>query len=803
MSNTTQSPDLSEVKQSKDKQIDLVLEWKAEFSMRMKLLSKSTKQTFTFADAVNKTDLHTSRDLCFLETLRFLNKNPLQNNDYVKYVSCYIKEGRKLDLKYFRNNVDKLNDYYTKADEKIAEGIHYNPFNLLSYRNYVLYMVLKLRGEYLKSDDNLFNVKYIDNREYNPLSKTPSVMRGELPFDVKEYDIKRAYPTFIDIELNTNHRENIYDKIDKRTFAILLNSNIEEPKNKIDSLRNQLSVVYGNDAEKVLTNERFNKKGKAFLNFSSYEKKYINQFVKKNELVNYVRLHDGIFVLKNIECKNLKFDIVEFTIKECIKPPIENENVNFYSFNGLGEVVTSRVMYANFFVQEKFKRISTPDDKIQLLVDTNNVIDFFNHKTDIVSFLESNINECKHETELVRETIARECNSLIYQSYTLISPTELKYYSDNKNSFGLPFKNGFFYFDDNTFKIKRKEYSDVEGFFSPHKIQTREFEYTDEIGMFEEFLVRAVLNADNDTIVNENDDTKLRTLLEFSKMIGYLCHSHKSQINNPCVILTDENANDENRNGRRGKTLIYKAINEVKTTMLKGGNEFDAGYTHVFADLQRKHKVYAIDDVPAGFKYDDLYTNILGAINCQRKGSIAELIPFEETPKFMITSNWVVRYDEKNASTNKRFLEYKFTNYYNQYHSPKDDFKCEFFTDWDAKEWNRFYSFIFNCVSNYIQFGIKQISYDKKRDNYLVAFDNNSMSEEFERIINDLIELRVSFSVNDFLKKYQEFDNPMRNERFFNHKNLKKLIDTWFNEQIRQGKSLEWSYSPREKKWIK
>jgi hypothetical protein len=803
MSNTTQSPDLLRISQDKYKQNDLIFEWKAEFSIRMKLLSKSTKQTFTFADAVNKNDFHTKRDLCFLETFRFLNKNPLQNNDYYKYVSCYIKEGKKLDLKYFRNNVDKLNDYYTKVDENKAKGIHYNPFNLVSYKNYVLYMVLKLRGQYIKSDDILFNVEYIDNREYNPLSKIPSVMRGELPFKVKEYDIKRAYPTFIDIELKTNYRDIVYDKIDKRTFAILLNSNRENPKNKIDSLQNQLSLVYGNDAEKVLTDERFNKKGKAFLDFSSYEKKYINQFVKKNELVNYVRLHDGIYVFYDIECINLKFDLVEFAVKECIKPPIENETINFYSFDAFGEVITSRVMYANFFIQEKFKRISTPDDKIQLLVDTNNVIDFFNHKTDIVSFLESNINECKQETELVKETIARECNSVIYQSYTLIPPTELKYYSDTKNSFGLPFKNGFFYFDDDTFEIKRKHYSEVEGFFSPHKIQTREFEYTDEIGMFEEFLVRAVLNADNDTIVNENDDNKLKTFFEFVKMIGYLCHSHKSQINNPCIILTDENANDENRNGRRGKTLIYKAINEVKTTMLKGGNEFDPGYTHVFADLYKKHKVYAIDDVPAGFKYDDLYTNILGGINCQRKGLTAELIPFEETPKFMITSNWVFRYDEKNASTNKRFLEYKFTNYYNQHHSPKDDFNCEFFTDWDYQEWNRFYSFIFKCVSNYIQFGINQISYDKKRDNYLVAFDNNSMSEEFERIIEDLINIRVSFSVNDFLKKYQEFENPMRNERFFNHKNVKKLIDTWFNEQIRQGKSLEWSYSPREKKWIK
>ena len=39
--------------------------------------------------------------------------------------------------------------------------------------------------------------------------------------------------------------------------------------------------------------------------------------------------------------------------------------------------------------------------------------------------------------------------------------------------------------------------------------------------------------------------------------------------------------------------------------------------------------IYIIDDVPAGFKYDDLYTCILGSINAQKKGMKAELINFD------------------------------------------------------------------------------------------------------------------------------------------------------------------------------
>jgi len=80
----------------------------------------------------------------------------------------------------------------------------------------------------------------------------------------------------------------------------------------------------------------------------------------------------------------------------------------------------------------------------------------------------------------------------------------------------------------------------------------------------------------------------------------------------------------------------------------------------------------------------------------------------------VITTNWVVRYNEKNASTNRRFLEYKFLDYYNQHHTPKDDFKCTFFEDWNPDEWNRFYNLMFIAVTFYLKFGVKDIAVGEK-----------------------------------------------------------------------------------------
>jgi hypothetical protein len=284
-------------------------------------------------------------------------------------------------------------------------------------------------------------------------------------------------------------------------------------------------------------------------------------------------------------------------------------------------------------------------------------------------------------------------------------------------------------------------------------------------------------------------------------MFGYLCHNYKDATKNPCIVLTDMDADDETRNGRRGKTLISKAVQEVQESIIKGGKEFDSGYTHVFADLDKKHNVYIIDDVPAGFKYDDLYTNILGDISCQRKGLKAEAIQFKDAPKFAITSNWVVPYDEKNASTNGRFIEYKFTNYYTTTHTPKDEFNCTFFQDWNADEWDRFYSFVFRCVKLFLQKGIIKTEYNKTGDNYKAYFNNDAVYSEFERIISILI-MNDNFNVSEFLSLYIDIFNPLRFEKMFTTKNTKKLIDAWAGKFNIENKDFYFEYTNR-RKWVK
>ena len=234
----------------------------------------------------------------------------------------------------------------------------------------------------------------------------------------------------------------------------------------------------------------------------------------------------------------------------------------------------------------------------------------------------------------------------------------------------------------------------------------------------------------------------------------------------------------------------------MRPTILKGGNEFKPDYNHNFADLDNSRRIYILDDVQAGFNYDALYTNIIGDISCQLKGTKAKSIPFAQAPKFIITTNWAVRYNEEDTSTCRRFLEYKFTTYFNIENTPNRVFGHNLFQDWSANEWNLFYNFVFYCVEIFLENGLVKIQYDKTDDNFRANFNNDAVLDEFNRLFSNVSTNIDGFTVSSFLRAYNHFDNPLRHEKFFSKNNVKNLIDTYIKHH-----NLNFKYVTRSRKW--
>jgi hypothetical protein len=378
--------------------------WKDEFIERIRVATKSKKQDFNYTDSLKYSQpIRTDFDKLMIEYLRFVSNDPLSKNDLYKYVNSYIN-GKKLNDKYFRHDLEILKYYYDKADKNKV----YNPFHKKQYEKYVLFMMLKFSEHYKSEFDTLFNIIYKEGREYNPLSSCPAHIRAELPIIVKEYDISRAYPTFIFIELKMTAFD-VYELIDKKTFNRLLNTHSGTKGATIEQVRDELRPIFGDRVNEVITEERFYNQGRMFRDLVKYEESYIRQFVEANELKTYVRLHDGIVVLPNVKCEVLQFGEVIFKEKQFVRPQIINDIINFYDdFNN-----TSAPQYKRFFEQEKFMRITREGyDQLTIYKNENRIVSPINHKTDIVPFLKENINELVDDNMEIK--IARESKTIPY-----------------------------------------------------------------------------------------------------------------------------------------------------------------------------------------------------------------------------------------------------------------------------------------------------------------------------------------------------------------------------------------------------
>ena len=79
----------------------------------------------------------------------------------------------------------------------------------------------------------------------------------------------------------------------------------------------------------------------------------------------------------------------------------------------------------------------------------------------------------------------------------------------------------------------------------------------------------------------ENYDIKA-----YCSAIGYATNGFKDMTVNKAIIFSDDGADGTKTKGRRGKSLIMKALKKFRLSISNSGNEFDPNYRHKFANLK-------------------------------------------------------------------------------------------------------------------------------------------------------------------------------------------------------------------------
>jgi len=452
-------------------------------------------------------------------------------------------------------------------------------------------------------------------------------------------------------------------------------------------------------------------------------------------------------------------------------------------------------LLSKFLEENNFVRISIPGvDQLNIYHIDKKVLKVFN-KTDTVNFLTSKLKGSKNEG-VISNFIFRE-RQAIKDIFQLIPGVDYDLQRDTESEVYLSFRNGVAKVTKAGVEMLDFENEELK-YFAEVESQKHDFKIPDfqnrTVGNFEKFILYAIIGK----VATYDELTKAekRDVKAFYSMIGYLISNYKNPTQTPAIIFSDLFADGVNRIGRRGKTILARAINIFKYAMKRGGLEFDPTYRHVFSTLTEIIKLVIIDDVKAGFNYDGLYTQISGDITSEKKGIHAVEISFKDAPKFVITTNWVVRYDKTADSTNDRFKEYKFSHFWNIGNKPVDFFNERFFETWNNDEWQLFFEFMISCVIIFLTDGLQEIIYSKEDDNFNAYFSNDVILEEFERIMEKMKELLNDngfFTTTNFLDVHYEKFNF--NKSFFDRNNVKNYIFCYSDKYklgIKQNNRKQW-----------
>jgi hypothetical protein len=301
-------------------------------------------------------------------------------------------------------------------------------------------------------------------------------------------------------------------------------------------------------------------------------------------------------------------------------------------------------------------------------------------------------------------------------------------------------------------KIETKDYSSLNGIIWKTQIIQRDFRRVEAGGIksdYELFLRNVV----------QGDETRFNSL---KSVIGYLLHDYKNPTEARAIVLNDEKIS-ENPNGRTGKSIIGKALQKIrKSSRIDGKNfKFDR---FAFQQIDLDTKIMDFNDVNKNFDFEKLFSIVTDNLDVEKKNLPSFSMPFEDSPKIIISTNYTLK--GEGASYKARMFELEFSDFYNEEHTPVDDFKKIFFDEWDENDWSLFDNFMVECVQYYLQNGlleIKSINLKKRKlmDNTIPSF------VEFMEKRNLGFNIRHAKDplYMDFIKQFGDF-SPLRKNTF-------------------------------------
>jgi hypothetical protein len=248
------------------------------------------------------------------------------------------------------------------------------------------------------------------------------------------------------------------------------------------------------------------------------------------------------------------------------------------------------------------------------------------------------------------------------------------------------------------------------------KLDTKE-QYDNEVEQIKKDRIQ--YQKDHKFMIDEAGLTKDEIQIQKEHLInkifafGYLLHKKKVDDKAWCVFAMDNNVSHvSDSDGGTGKSLVYdKGIRSVLlSNMYKAGRDKEMlKNKHLYEGVDMYTDYVLYDDLDQHFPFGGVFSEITGDLPVNPKFGKQYVLPYSQSPKFAMTSNFGV-FNGAEGSTDRRILYTEFSDYYHHKgkkdelaHKPKSDYNGKMlFSQFDKNEWNDFYNFAAESIKFFL-----------------------------------------------------------------------------------------------------
>ena len=637
---------------------------------RNELKSKLPYVTFcgTFTSRSNS-NLKSHSGLACLDFDDVVNLDDLRkviNEDSFTFASFVSPSGDGLKVLVKIPMIDNNNDYQDYYVELIK---HYSKYHDLDEGTKDLARACYLSFDedvFISSDSELFTDKF-----YRPLPVEKKVINIPLT-DIDEV-AQRLDKWFTKRWGNSNRNNNLHAYARQMNAFGVDKSTCETYLFRYDVGGKQ------NEIQKLIDS--------AYKYESEFNTRHFEDTKLVNDIKNVAITGESVDKLKG-RIKDVDFELVK---KEFEEHKQELKLDEFWYYTDKEQIKLASYRFLQYLEHNNIFKFY-PDENSGTYLFVKNDKNFINvfEEPKIKDFVLSDLRERGHIDAF--ELMANNTSSFNSNYLSMVSSIDVKFNRDTAHESFIYYQNAVVKTTKDSIEVL--DYSDVSDLIWTNQVIKRDIQIKDESeGVFKTFIWK---------VSGENPD-RYYTL---KSVIGYLMHSYQNEAKPKAIIFNDEMISEDIPNGGSGKGLIHRAIGHIKNIVIEDGKKFDAKSQFAYQKVNKDTQIFLMDDVPKHFNFESLFSIITEGMTIEKKGQDAYQIPFKESPKISITTNYTI--NGSGASHERRVFEVEIANYFNENLTPEMEFGHLFFAEWNETEWAKFDNFMIRCVQFFLKNGLVQ-----------------------------------------------------------------------------------------------